>query len=86
MKYVHDSNRKDGVLYSFIPFAMMGLTNIAIYKFIQAKLTNKRHGKTKSINQALANVAMRGTAILITVTIVTGPPGALLFDRDQRLH
>ena len=47
----------------------MSLANIAIiYKFIQAKMASK-HGGTESTNQALANVAIRGTAILITVTM-----------------
>ena len=55
----------------------MGLANIAIiYKFVQAKLASK-HGGTESTNQALSKTAMRGTAILITVTmtflILTGP-------------
>ena len=77
VKYVLDISKIDGLLYSFVPFAIMGLTNIAIiYKFIQAKMASK-HGGTESTNQALANVAMRRTAILITVTmtfiILTGP-------------
>ena len=77
VKYVLHISKIDGLLYSFVPFAIMGLTNIAIiYKFIQAKMASK-HGGTESTNQALANVAMRGTAILITVTmtfiILTGP-------------
>ena len=77
VKYVLDFNAIDGVLYSFGPFTIMGLTNIAIiYKFIQAKMASK-HGGTESTNQALGNAAMKGTAILITVTmtfiILTGP-------------
>ena len=72
----------DGVLYSFGPFAIMGLTNIAvIYKFVQAKLASK-HGETESTNQALSNATMRGTAILITVTMIfivlTGPANIIL--------
>ena len=55
----------------------MGLANIAIiYKFIWAKMASK-HGGTESTNQALGNVAMRGTAVLFTVTmtfiILTAP-------------
>ena len=81
--YVEDSqwyiiifNRIDSIIYSFGPFGIMGLTNIAIiYKFINAKLAVK-HG-TESTNQALSKSAMRGTAILITVSltfiILTGP-------------
>ena len=77
MKYFMVYERIDGVLYSFGPFVIMGFTNIAIiYKFVKAKLASK-HGGTKSTNQALSNAAMRGTAILITVTmtfiILTGP-------------
>ena len=77
VKYVLDISKIDGLLYSFVPFAIMGLTNIAIiYKFIQAKMASK-HGGTESTNQALSNAAMRGTTILITVTttfiILTGP-------------
>ena len=81
--YVEDSqwyiiifNRIDSVIYSFAPFAIMGLTNIAlIYKFMKAKMVLKRG--TESTNQALSKSAMRGTAILITVSltfiILTGP-------------
>ena len=77
VEYVLIYSKIDGVLYSFGPFAIMGLTNIAIiYKFVQAKMASK-HGGTESTNQALANAAMRGTAILVTVTmtfiILTGP-------------
>ena len=55
----------------------MGVANIAIiYKFIRAKLSSKRGG-TESTNQAMNNAAMRGTAILITVSVtflvLTGP-------------
>ena len=69
-------NRIDSIIYSFGPFAIMGLTNICIiYKFIKAKMAVKRG--TESTNQALSKSAMRGTAILITVSltfiILTGP-------------
>ena len=59
----------DATLYAYLPFATMGLCNMAIiYKFVKAKLAAKRGG-TESTNQALSSAAMRGTAILITVTI-----------------
>ena len=64
VKFYLNWERIDGVLYSFGPFAIMAFTNIAIiYKFIQAKLTNRRCGRTESTNHALDNAAMRGTAI-----------------------
>ena len=77
VKYVLVFERIDSVIYCFGPFIIMGFTNIAIvYKCVQAKLASK-HGGTESMNQALSNAAMRGTAILITVTmtfiILTGP-------------
>ena len=74
--YILIYNRIDSIIYSFGPFAIMGLTNIAIiYKFIKAKMAVKCG--TESTNQALSKSAMRGTAILITVSltfiILTGP-------------
>ena len=68
--------RIDAILYSFGPFAIMGLTNIAIiYKFVRAKMAAR--GGTESTNQALVKSATRGTAILITVSVtfimLTGP-------------
>ena len=70
--------RIDAILYSFGPFAIMGLTNIAIiYKFVRAKMVSKGGSGTESTNQALVKSATRGTAILITVSvtfiILTGP-------------
>ena len=67
----------------------MGLANIAIiYTFIRAKMASK-HGGTESTNQALGNVAMRGTAILITVTmtfiILTGP-AQIIFAITDNIH
>ena len=75
-KYMSIYYKVDSALYSFAPFAIMGLTNIAIiYKFIKAKMAMK--SGTESTNQALSKTAMRGTAILITVSltfiILTGP-------------
>ena len=62
-------NRIDAVLYSFAPFAIIGLFNLAIiYKFVKAKLESEHAGTTESTNQALSKSAMRGTAILITVS------------------
>ena len=59
----------DSVIYSYFPLATMGVCNSAIiYKFIKAKMAAKRGG-TESTNQALSNSAMRGTAILLSVTI-----------------
>ena len=70
VKFYLNWERIDGVLYSFCPFPIMAFTNIAIiYKFIQAKWTNRRCGRTESKNHALDNAAIRGTAILITVTM-----------------
>ena len=74
--YILIYNRIDSIIYSFGPFAIMGLTNICIiYKFMKAKMALKRG--TESTNQALSKSAMRGTAILITVSltfiILTGP-------------
>ena len=58
------------ILYSYGPFYIMGFTNIAIiYKFVRAKLAAKSRG-TESTNQALSNAAMRGTAILVSVSLM----------------
>ena len=70
-------NQIDSVLYSFGPFTIMGFANLAIiYKFVRAKIDGKAGG-TQSTHQALNKAAMRGTAILITVSltfiILTGP-------------
>ena len=70
-------NQIDSVLYSFGPFTVMGLANLAIiYKFMRAKIKSK-DGGTQSTSQALNKAAMRGTGILITVSltfiILTGP-------------
>ena len=89
VKYVLIWDRMDGVLYSFGPFAIMGLANIAIiYKFIQAKMVSK-HSGTESTNQALGYVAMRGTAILITVTmtfIILTAPAQITFAITLNVH
>ena len=67
----------DGILYCFGPFIIMGTANIAIiFKFLNAKLKRDIEG-AGGTNQALSKAAMRGTAILITVSltfiILTGP-------------
>ena len=67
--YVQTFARVDGVLYSYAPIAIIGTANIAIiYKFIKAKLATNRSG-TESTNQAMSSAAMRGTAILISVSV-----------------
>ena len=67
----------------------MGLANIAIiYKFIQAKMASK-HGGTESTNQALSHAAMRGTTILITVTmtfIILTAPAQIIFSMITFAH
>ena len=89
VKYVLIWDRIDGFLYSFGPFTIMGLANIAIiYKFIRAKMASK-HGGTESTNQALGNAAMRGTAILITVTmafIILTAPAQITFALTHNIH
>ena len=75
--YINIYIKVDGVLYSYAPLAIMGVANMAIiYKFIKAKLASKGAG-TESTNQAMSSAAMRGTAILITVSlmflVLTGP-------------
>ena len=65
------------VLYSFGPFTLMIISNCAIiYKLLMTKWLAKRRG-TESTNQALSKAAMKGTAMLITVSvtfiILTGP-------------
>ena len=68
--YTMTLNRIDASLYSFGPFVTISLFNLAIiYKFVKAKLETARAGTTESTNQALSKSAMRGTAILITVSI-----------------
>ena len=83
-------NRIDATLYSFGPFATIGLFNLAIiYKFAKAKLETARAGTTESTNQALSKSAMRGTAILITVSVtfilLTGP-GAIMYSISYYPH
>ena len=59
----------DSVLYSFLPFILMFLTNFAIvFKFIGAKCTSNQSNSTESTNQALVKSATRGTAMVVTVS------------------
>ena len=67
----------DSALYSFAPFTIMGIANCAIvYKFMRAACQSGAGG-TESTNQALSKSASKGTAMLITVSLVflilTGP-------------
>ena len=60
----------DSVLYSFLPFILMFLTNFAIvFKFIGAKCKSSQSNSTESTNQALVKSAMRGTAMVVTVSV-----------------
>ena len=60
----------DGLFYSFVPFTVMLTVNTAIiYKYLKTKWQN-RHGTTESTNQALSKSAMKGTAMLITVSVM----------------
>ena len=57
----------DSTLYSFLPFISMSITNFAIvFKFMTAKC---KRNSTESTNQALAKVATRGTAMVVTVSV-----------------
>ena len=60
-------NRIDATFYSFGPFTIISLFNLAIiYKFVKAKLQSACAGTAESTNQALSKSAMKGTAILIS--------------------
>ena len=70
----------DSYLYSFVPFALMFVTNFAIaFKFMKAKCKNTENNSTESTNQALTKSATRGTAMVVTVSvtflILTAPTG-----------
>ena len=55
------------VLYSFGPFIMMFVSNVAIvFKFMRARCINN---STESTSQALAKSATRGTAMVVTVSV-----------------
>ena len=68
--YIVIQTTLDKVLYSYGPIAIMGAANIAIiYKFTKAKLQHRYSG-TESTNQSLSNAAMRGTSVLIGVSLM----------------
>ena len=76
-------NRIDSVLYSFGPFVIMIITNCAIiYKFLVARCKKSGSG-TASTNQALSKSAIRGSLMLVTVSmtfiILTGPISVVFF-------
>ena len=69
--FIHDYKKitqaVDSVLYSFLPFILMFITNLAlVFKFMRAKC--KRYS-TESTNQALSKSATRGTAMVVTVSV-----------------
>ena len=67
LKAVRLMSKIDSVLYSFGPFILMFITNSAIvFKFMTAKC---KSNSTESTNQALAKVATRGTAMVVTVSV-----------------
>ena len=70
----------DSVLYSFGPFILMFITNLAVVlKFMAAKCKNTHNTSTESTNQALSKSATRGTAMVVTVSVMflllTAPVG-----------
>ena len=68
--YIKILTHIDGIVYSFGPFIIMLIMNSAIiYKYLKDKWEN-RHGTTESTNQALSKSAMKGTAMLITVSVM----------------
>ena len=74
-------------LYSFGPFSLMIISNcLIIYKLLMAKLLTKQTG-TESTSQALSKAAMKGTAMLITVSItfiiLTGPTAVSLVVKGE---
>ena len=79
--YVEIYIQIDYTLYSYGPFTVMLLANGAIiYKFMRASCASNQGG-TESTNQALSKSAKKGTAMLITVSIMfiilTGPIAAI---------
>ena len=60
----------DSVLYSFLPFVLMSITNFAIvFKFMRAKCKSSQNTSTESTSQALSKAATRGTAMVVTVSV-----------------
>ena len=68
-EYFHDAfNLVTSIIYSFAPFNVMFITNFAIvYKFMRAKCN--RSNSTESTNQALVKAAIKGTAMVVTVSV-----------------
>ena len=67
LKSIRLMSKIDSALYSFGPFILMFITNFAIvFKFMRAKCGSN---STESTNQALAKVATRGTAMVVTVSV-----------------
>ena len=69
----------DSILYSFGPFIVMMIANLAIiFKFMQAKWRSRKNNHPGEVtSQALSKSASRGTAMLVTVSmtfiILTSP-------------
>ena len=69
-EYFDPLSTTDSVLYVFLPFILMCIFNSAIvFKFMQAKCQNSANS-TESTNQALSKAATRGTAMVVSVSIV----------------
>ena len=64
-------DRVDSVLYSFGPFVIMLVANTAIiYKFMRVKCQSTPKNTSESTNKALYKSATRGTAMVITVSMM----------------
>ena len=64
-------DRFDSVIYSFGTFTIMFLVNSAIiYKFIKAKRESTQASTSESTSKALSKYALRGTAMVITVSVM----------------
>ena len=62
--------RVDAVLYSFAPFTLMTITNLAIvFKFMKVKCRILSINSMESTSQALVKSATRGTAMVVTVSV-----------------
>ena len=61
----------DSILYSFGTFTIMLLVNCAIVaKFMKAKCENYMQSSTESTSQALNKYATKGTAMVVTVSVI----------------
>ena len=88
--YIEIYIKIDYTLYSYGPFTIMALCNGAIiYKFMQASCARDQGG-TESTNQALSKAANKGTAMLITVSIMflvlTGPVAIIDNSVGDKVH